>query len=372
MFSLAVSLVVSLGWLLGHRPSAEIVFAGDAMQHSAQLDAARRPGGVYDYKGCFDEVADYIEDADFAVVNLEVPLGGRPYTGYPCFSAPDSYADALVDAGFDLLLTANNHTLDRHDRGLVRTINRLDSIEVPHIGTYFNLADRSSRLPYIADINGIKVGFLNYTYGTNGIELRTDAVVDYIDRNVMADDISALRDAGAELICVCPHWGVEYRLLPEQSQRSLTDFLVEQGADMIIGGHPHVIQPMELRERPDGRKVAVVYSLGNFISNMKTRDTRGGAMARVSISRDEHGHACVTGLNYSLVFTEPPEHTGGNFRLVPAEESTDPRSREFVRSALGVYDRHNSGVGRDSIGYWHRRIPRLRLPQTTTLITIDE
>lgn len=257
-------LLLSFVSMLFGSEKADIVFAGDAMQHKAQIDAASRGGGVYDYSDCFKALSPYISDADYAVVNLETPLGGEPYSGYPCFSAPDSYLDALTDAGFDMMLTANNHTLDKRDRGLVRTLDKLDERNVTHLGTYRNAAERDSVLPMIVDIAGFKVGFLNYTYGTNGITLSSDAVVDYIDRDKMARDIARTRSCGAELVAVCVHWGLEYQLLPSPAQRQLADFLVEQGVDMIIGGHPHVIQPMEMRRRADGSNVVVVYSLGNF------------------------------------------------------------------------------------------------------------
>ena len=134
-----------------------LLFAGDAMQHKAQLDAADNGNGTYSYIECFEPVKDLIQDADFATVNLETPLGGRPYRGYPCFSAPDSYAEALVETGFDLILTANNHTLDARDRGVKRTIATLDSLAIPHIGSYKNARERENRLPLIINIKGYRL-----------------------------------------------------------------------------------------------------------------------------------------------------------------------------------------------------------------------
>ena len=212
-----------------------LVFAGDAMQHQGQLDAARRPDGSYGYDGCFDAVAPYISAADYAVVNLETTLGAGGFTGYPCFCSPDSYAEALRDAGFDMMLTANNHTLDRLDKGLHRTISVLDSLGVDHLGTYHDGESRQRALPMVKDIKGIKIGFLNYTYGTNGLTVKGDAVVDYIDTDLMASDIESARAAGAEILAVAVHWGVEYKLLPHPSQKALADFLVGQGVDLIIG-----------------------------------------------------------------------------------------------------------------------------------------
>ena len=346
-------LLLSFVSMLFGSEKADIVFAGDAMQHKAQIDAASRGDGVYDYSDCFTALSPYISDADYAVVNLETPLGGEPYSGYPCFSAPDSYLDALTDAGFDMMLTANNHTLDKRDRGLVRTLDKLDERNVTHLGTYRNAAERDSMLPMIVDIAGFKVGFLNYTYGTNGIKLNSDAVVDYIDRDKMAHDIARTRSCGAELIAVCVHWGLEYQLLPSPAQRQLAEFLVEQGVDMIIGGHPHVIQPMEMRRRADGSNVVVVYSLGNFISNMKTVDTRGGAMVKVNLERDDEGRAHVASADYRLVFTVPPSAASGNFRLVPVENCTKgdvgAKCKAFTQSAERIFNKHNVGIGRDTV-----------------------
>lgn len=332
---------------------AEIIFAGDAMMHKSQLEAAqaasRRAGDTkgYDFSEYFAAVRQQIASADYAVVNLETPLGGAPYSGYPCFCAPDKFADALADAGFDLMLTANNHTLDRRDRGLRRTCDLLSSRGYDHTGTYRNHAQRDSLVPLIRDINGIRVAFLNYTYGTNGITVQGDAVVDLIDRDLMRRDIALARLRGAEIVCAAVHWGVEYKLLPHPTQKSLADFLLREGVDLVIGGHPHVIQPMEMRPDSAGRNRLVVYSLGNFISGMKTRDTRGGAMVSVRLARDPEGKAVVKSADYTLVFTVPPTRDS-NCRLVYADSCDNaswlPHARAFASSARAVFSRHNSGV----------------------------
>ena len=203
----------------------------------------------------------------------------------------------------------------------------------------------------VRNISGIRIGFLNYTYGTNGITVSGDAVVNYIDRGKIAEDIASLRDAGAEIITVAVHWGDEYHLLENSAQRSLADFLVDQGVDLVIGGHPHVIQPMEVRHNDElGKDVLVVYSLGNFISNMKTRDTRGGAIVRVSLVKGKDGVARFDRASYDLVFTVPPSSPGDNFRLVPAYDYEGGRwqaaCRAFVKAAEDIFSRHNIKVGR--------------------------
>lgn len=348
----AIIILFSLLSLLFGNDEAELVFAGDAMQHQGQLDAARRANGSYDYTGCFAAITPYVSTADYAVVNLETPIGTSNFTGYPCFNAPESYVDALKAAGFDMMLTANNHTLDRQARGLRSTIAALDRRGLDHLGTYISDSARRAQLPLVRTVNNIKIGFLNYTYGTNGFSPSGGVVVDYIDRKQIAQDILALRAAGAEVLCVCVHWGIEYQLLPCAAQKSLADYLVDSGVDLIIGGHPHVIQPMEIRrsERYD-KDVLVVYSLGNFISNMKTRDTRGGVMVRVRLLRGDDGKVRIDKAAYRPVFTVPAEAKGENFRVMPVEEVTKPQWRarcdEFVKSMTSIFNRHNRSVNRD-------------------------
>lgn len=335
---------------------ADLVFVGDAMQHQAQLDRALELGGgrSYDYSGCFTYIAPTITAADYSVCNLEVPLGGGPdYTGYPCFSAPDSYAKALKDAGFDLFLTANNHCLDRRDKAARRTLTALDNLGVDHIGTFHDSIDRKNKVPFIKDINGIRFGFLNYTYGTNGIPPKEGVEVALIDKSRIADEIRKTREAGAEIVVVAMHWGIEYVLLPNRNQEELADFLVDQGVDMIIGGHPHVIQPMKVvRNEKEGKDVLVVYSLGNFISNMKTADTTGGALVNVRVERDSDGKARFKRATYDTFFSAKPAGGRTNFTVIPSwmPEKIPAAQKQtweiFNRGATRVFEAHNEGVPR--------------------------
>lgn len=345
---------MSLMSLLVPSDGATIVFAGDAMQHQRQVEAARQPDGSYSYDTYFTDIQPYISSADFAVVNLETPLGGPPYKGYPMFSAHDNYLSSIKDAGFDLVLTANNHILDCRDKGVRRTIATLESKDMHYVGVYRNAAHRDSVLPMIQDINGFKVAFLNYTYGTNGIKKTSDIEIDYIDRARMAADVKKARQNGAEIVAVCIHWGDEYHLLPNSHQKELAKFLDSLGVELIIGGHPHVIQPMELkRSNTTGRPYLTVYSLGNFISNMATNDTRGGAMVRVHLGRDIFGKAYVDKADYRLVFTELPVGRGDNFKIKQAEKhvlpaTLDSKRKIFIKNAEGIFNRHNINVERDT------------------------
>lgn len=335
---------------------ATIVFAGDAMQHQRQLDAAKVKGGDYDYSQCFKEVAPWIAEADYAVVNLETTLNGRNYSGYPCFCTPDAFATALRDAGFDMMLNGNNHTLDRGASGLHRTIHVLDSLKVDHLGTYDSAHQRKDKIPFIKDINGFKVGFLNYTFCTNGLTVKDSSVVDYTDRKLMAADIEATRRAGAELVVVIPHWGTEYRLLPDSWQKSMAEYLLDLDVDMVIGGHPHVIQPMKVRVSPKtGRRQLLVYSLGNFISGMRTTDTRGGALVLTRITRDAKGRAQFDTAEYRLVYVLPGTSPANNYQLVYIDPATSVSAaagpmasacRAFTANALRIFDNNNVDVPR--------------------------
>lgn len=340
----------------GSPSQATLLFVGDAMQHQGQLDKAKEVGGGkrYDYSDCFRYIAPEVTAADYAVCNLEVPLGGGPgYSGYPCFSAPDSYAKALKDAGFDLFLTANNHCLDRGDKAMRRTLVALDSMKVDHCGTFRDSRQRQQLVPLIKDIRGFKVAFLNYTYGTNGIMPKAGAEVALIERDKMAKEIKEARRQGAEIVVVAIHWGVEYVLLPNANQKSIANFLIDQGVDMIIGGHPHVIQPMEIvRNEKEQKDVLLVYSLGNFISNMKTADTRGGALVRAVIERGEDGKARLKSANYDTLFSAKPDGGFRNYIVVPSWMADKiPASQQehwklFNRGALKIFDNYNKGVPR--------------------------
>lgn len=339
------------------KPEVNLLFVGDAMQHQAQLDKALEIGnGDYDYSECFSLISPTIKEADYAVCNLEVPLGGPPdYSGYPCFSAPDSFAESLADAGFDMFLTANNHCLDRRGKAALRTLNILDSLKIDHIGTFRNKSERDSLVPFIKNINGIKIAFLNYTYGTNGIKPDNEIEVALIDKNKIKHEIDLSREKGAEIIIINLHWGIEYVLLENNVQQNLADYLVDCGADLIIGGHPHVVQPMKIiHNEKEDKDVLVVYSLGNFISNMKTADTRGGAMVWATLTRDDQGKAVLKEAKYDILFSSKPEGKS-NYRVIPAwYEDSIPLSQKphwdiFKRGALKVFDNYNIKVERQEL-----------------------
>ena len=348
-----------------------LLFVGDLMQHRAQLDAARTADGRYNYTSCFSLLQPVISQADIAIGNLEVPLGGAPYSGYPAFSAPDAYLEALREAGFDLLLTANNHCLDRQGRGLARTIHQLDSLQMAHTGSFLSAAHRRQHYPLLYCCKGFRLVFLNYTYGTNGIQAAPPYVVNYIDKQQMAADIAQARAMQPDAIIACMHWGEEYRSLPNSEQRQLADWLLAQGVTHVIGSHPHVIQPVERRKA--GSKVHVVaYSLGNFISNMSEPHTDGGMLLHMELIKPAPPQVvhpfstpadslrftplkpyCTLGIcNYELVWTARPQVSGlKNFLLCPAQGPlpfASPRAEAlrstFLKNERNLLKQYNIGV----------------------------
>ena len=347
---LSILLVAILDLVLGNQ-DINLTFVGDAMQHGPQIKAARTSAGNYDYTPCFKNLSDDIAKADFALVNLECPLGGKPYSGYPNFSAPDEYAQHLQDVGFDFFVTANNHCLDRRDAGAKRTIKRLNEMGIPHAGTYLNEAARDTLCPAIVDVKGVRMAILSYTYGTNGIPVQGNLVVDYINRARIAADIAKAREAKADIICACMHWGIEYKLLPVESQRNLANFLIDQGVDLIIGSHPHVVEPMEIRYSEKwGKKVLLVYSLGNFISNQNGTDSRGGAMVKVRLMKQQSGTVSLISAGYKLFFCQKPLRKGDNYQLIPygqeqlIRDDSRPAYDAFMRNAHAIFNDHNIDV----------------------------
>ncbi len=297
-----------------------ILFAGDAMMHRAQIENGRS-GDTFDLSGYFSHIEKEIRSADLAVVNLEAPLGGAPYRGYPAFSAPDAFARTLQEAGFDFFLLANNHCLDRSTRGLVRTVRQLDSLQISHTGVFLDSLHRSRRYPMLLRKKGFRLIMLNYTYATNGLRVDSPRIVNYMDKSVMAADIAEAKLFNPDFIIAHMHWGEEYKQKPSHEQKALADWLIDQGVDLIIGSHPHVIQPMELRKSGEGgdKDRLIVYSLGNFISNMTAENTYGGALVKAVLCRKGLKRS-IASAKYGLVFCDRYQKNDGkqDLRLLPA------------------------------------------------------
>ena len=327
--------------MYGQQPqSLSMLFVGDLMQHQAQIDAARKADGTYDYSHCFSLVKDDIARADLAIANLEVTLGGEPYRGYPQFSAPDEYLFALKEAGFDILATANNHSLDRHRRGLERTLMLVDSAGLAAVGTYRDVPDRAKRYPLVVEKNGLRIALLCATYGTNGIATTPPNIVNSLDREELAADIRRARALCPDAIIAIVHWGDEYQRQPNAQQRDLARWLIGEGVDHVIGSHPHVVQPIELVPSDEyPTQHAVVYSLGNYVSNMSI--AHGDVGAAVWLTLEKVGHTTrLKHIDYDLVWTERAALSRkGDFRIIPADTipaDLTPDSRVRMQRAIAA------------------------------------
>ncbi|MDP5273912.1 CapA family protein [Chengkuizengella axinellae] len=254
--------------------TAELYAVGDIMMHYPQiLHGYDKEVGQYSFDSYFTEVKDLFVDGEWVIGNLETPLAGEAvgYSGYPQFNAPEQLADALKNAGFNILTTANNHSLDRRENGVINTLKFLDERKIHSTGTAASREEAQQLLT--VSKNEINMGFLAYTYGTNGIPIPEgkEYLVNLIDNDQMANDIQKLKTAGVDIVTVSVHFGSEYQRNPNELQKNIVKHLIKSGADIILGSHPHVVQPYEFLELQgyDGemKKGIVIYSLGNFISN---------------------------------------------------------------------------------------------------------
>ena len=323
-----------------------LAVCGDAMSHMPQTrDAYDSQAGAYDYKPMIRFAKPWIEQADYAVVNLETTFAGGPdYSGFPAFNTPDALGDALKDAGFDLVSTANNHCLDRGYDGMVRTLDVLDKLGLAHVGTYRSAEERAAQNGvYVADVGGIKVAFLSYTYGTNGIPvskshpdtvniLHTDYMSDtqVLDTERIADDLAAAEALSPDLIAVIVHWGVEYQTTQNEHQEEIADFLFDHGADVILGSHPHVLQPMETRTLTDRDGTThtgfVCWSLGNFISSQNDEYTDTTVVLNLELTKNPNtGVTDVTKVGYvPLYMLDREQEVGGErFTLLDAHRGIE-------------------------------------------------
>jgi len=278
---------------------------GDIMCHTTNFyDAYDKTTDTYDFSKVFVDIKNYIQSADIAIGNLETTFAGKDigYTGYPTFNTPEQLAQNLADLGLDVVSTANNHSLDKRYSGLVSTLDELDKVGLSHTGTYRSKEEQDTIL--IKDINGIKFAFLSFTYGTNGIPVPSgkEYCVNLIDETLILDQISKAQALNPDVICVNIHWGDEYKVKQNSSQEKLADLLFKNGVDIILGSHPHVLEPMEKRTvtLDDGttKDGFVIYSLGNFMSGQVIENTRNSIILNLQITKHSDDKITIDSYDY--------------------------------------------------------------------------
>lgn len=271
-----------------------LIMVGDMLMHMGVVKSGYMEDGTRNYDHLFANVKDLVEEADIAIVNQETILGGEElgFSGYPRFNSPYEVGDAIVSAGFNVVLHATNHAMDKNKEGVQNCLAywRENHPDIAVLGMQDSQELRDTI--YVYEQDGVKIAILNYTYGTNGIPLPKDMpyAVNLLDKETVKQDIDKAKEL-ADFIVVCPHWGTEYVHTASSYQKNWTEFFLENDVDLVIGAHPHVIEPIEWLEREDGHKMLVYYSLGNFVNatnsyNSGVADRMVGAMAKVVITKD--------------------------------------------------------------------------------------
>lgn len=281
---------------------------GDIMCHNTQYNDAY-VNGQYDFSYVFSDIQDKLLSADIAVGNLETTFAGseRGYSSYPTFNTPEVLAYDLKEAGIDLVSTANNHSLDKGYSGIESTIKYLDEAGLSHTGTFTN--EESKNNITIMDVKGVKIAFLSFTYGTNGIPVPSgkEYCINLIDKDLIVNQLTLAKEQKPDIICVFMHWGEEYEKIPNSEQNELADLLFQNGANIILGSHPHVLQKMEKRTvtMPDGtnRDGFIIYSLGNFVSGQVKENTRDSIILNLNITKRGTGDITIDNATYTPIYT---------------------------------------------------------------------
>ena len=282
---------------------------GDIMCHNTQYwDAYLKETDNYDFSYVFSNIKKYIESADIAIGNLETSFAGkeRGYSNYPTFNSPDALAYNLKDIGLDVISTAGNHCLDMGFSGLSRTIDVLEDAGFAHLGTYKSKQAQDQIL--FQDVKGVKIAFIDYTYGTNGIPLPSDKefCVNLIDKNLIKQHIETAKSENPDMIVACMHWGTEYRTTANQEQEELADFLFKNGVDVILGNHPHVLEQMEKRtvtlEDGTQKDGFVIYACGNFICDQNAENTRNSIILNLTITKHSDEKITIDKVNYTPIY----------------------------------------------------------------------
>ncbi len=337
-----------------------LLFIGDFMGHMDQIKAAyNKKTKKYEYDECFSKIKPILSDADVTLGNLEVTLGVKPYSGYPQFSSPPSYASAIKNAGVDILTTSNNHSCDKRKKGVERTIKILDSLNIGHTGTFINQVEKTKNPAYVIEKNNFKIAVISYTYGTNGLKPTPPNIVNYLDKATIKKDVDYVNSKiNPDQIIAFVHWGDQYKDLPNKSQKDMFTYFKSLGVNIVIGAHPHVLQPMKWNKptAENPKEDFVVYSLGNFVSHQRTFPRDGGAVLKLSLRKDKDQKVHIKKADYFLTWVYEPIVNGNKeYYVLPADEySKKPEAftkkkdydkmMRFIKHARTLLGKHNVNI----------------------------
>lgn len=311
-------------------PEVKLVMVGDILLHTPLAESGKSPEGGYDFSAVFANLREEIEAADVALVNQEVIIGGAELgvSGYPSFNAPYELGDALAETGFDVVLHATNHALDKRKQGILNCLSfwRENYPDMAVLGIHDS--QESQQDIYVYEQQGIRIAVLNYTYGTNGVPLPEDMpyAVDMLQKDRVAADLKRAQEL-ADFVIVCPHWGKEYVLEQTKDQENWAKLFAENGADLVLGTHPHVIEPIEQVASANGNQALVYYSLGNFVNwtsgtGAGVANRMVGGMAQVTVSLNESGDAVIKEYGVLPVVCHVEKGFGG-VTVYPLSEYTE-------------------------------------------------
>lgn len=306
---------------------------GDVLVHGHVAAHAKTSHG-YDFNPGFEAIKPYIESADIAIANLETPIAANELglSDYPTFNLPSEVAQAVKNAGFDIVSNANNHTLDQEQKGLHISLDHLDHMQLPYVGGYRSQQDHNTHR--IIEKNGVKLGFLAYTYGTNGHVPTADYDVNLIDLKQMKADIKMLKPE-VDGIVVALHMGDEYQHHENEEQQHVVASLSKYGADIILGGHPHALQPMKQTEDS-----FAIYSQGNFFSGQSQMQTKLGGILSLDIVKTNNGIKVAAG-EFLPTYNEGDFYAGG-YKTVPLmtsslDDAVKAQQFKFVSDLMTTY-----------------------------------
>lgn len=313
-----------------------IAAVGDNLLHMDIIKDAKKKDGGYDFKPIYENIKGMISKADIAMINQETVLGGSKlgYSGYPCFNSPQEVGKNLIEIGFDVINHANNHALDKGSKGITNTLAFWKGYPNTIVtGIYGSSEDRQKIR--VIDKNGIKIAFLSYTYGTNNISVPKDKPysVNIINKGIIADDVKRAREV-ADAVVVSMHWGDEYKANPSAAQIDLANFLADIGVNLVIGHHPHVLQPVELIKGKDGNDTFVAYSLGNLVSCQDKTPRLLGGLLNVVIEKDKAGNISIKEPSMVPLVTHYDSSRRG-FKIYPIDKYTTKLAKIHGISKLG-------------------------------------
>jgi len=319
-----------------HADDVRLIFIGDIMTHVQQLEAAERKGKSYDFAPQFKEIRDFLS-GDLVIGNFETTLAGkgRKFSGYPAFNTPDELADELKDIGIDVLLLANNHIYDKRASGLKRTIEELESRGFLLTGAWNAPSGDEGNVPLLTEVKGSRIGIFNYTYGSNipiDEKMSSETHLNVIDELSIKKDIKYLKDNKADFIIAAFHWGAEYQPKPSKRQRELAKVCFDEGVDIIVGTHPHILQPIEVLEL-NGKVKMAAYSLGNFVSFQRTHPRERSVILAVNISKDADSGMTINDISILPIYVNVIGKGKSRIvQVVPAPQNIESSVLGFLKA----------------------------------------